>query len=163
MMLVLRPMALPASRTGVGGLLDLSHAALADESGHVVMPEAGAGTRFGHGGSVGRSDQTRHCNQTVTMRAQQDENRGTGLNAPVGRKWSDFCKTSIPGSNPGVASILCNNLQARPGAGAPDCWVTVPRTVPRTIRPFLLKPRPLTVRCRVLFLSSDTERVALTC
>ena len=30
---------------------------------------------------------------------------------------SDFCKTSIPGSNPGGASILCNNLQAQLGTG----------------------------------------------
>jgi hypothetical protein len=33
-----------AVELGVGGLPDLAHASLADEGGHVVMPEAGAGT-----------------------------------------------------------------------------------------------------------------------
>ena len=53
------------------------------------------------------------------------------------------CKTSIPGSNPGGASILCNNLQAQSGAGAPDCGRVVPGTVPRTIRPCRGNPRQL--------------------
>ena len=38
-----------AAQLRVGGLPDLSHAALADEAGHGVVPEAGAGTE-GHGG-----------------------------------------------------------------------------------------------------------------
>jgi hypothetical protein len=40
---------------------------------------------------------------------------------PVSTRGAEHCKTSIPGSNPGGASVLCNNLQVRPGAGAPDC------------------------------------------
>ena len=38
-----------AAQLGVGGLPDLAHPALADESSDVVVPEAGAGGQ-GHGG-----------------------------------------------------------------------------------------------------------------
>ena len=47
---------------------------------------------------------------------------------------SDFCKTSIPGSNPGGASILFNNSQVGLGAWPPDGRAAVPGIVPRTVR-----------------------------